>query len=69
MDQGGIYYGKENNFAKLVDTQFCAAMGIPGGGKTMLNARFTRHFNLMFISEFSSDNLEKIFSSILEWGF
>lgn len=43
-------------------------MGIPGGGKSLINSRVMRHFNLMFIPEFSGANLEKIFSSILEWG-
>jgi dynein heavy chain len=69
IDQGGLYLDKDNEFVSLVNVQFCAAMGIPGGGKSLLNARFMRHFNLMFIPDFSDNNLELIFNSILEWGF
>lgn len=37
IDQGGLYLGKENDF-NLIDAQFCAAMGIPGGGKSLINS-------------------------------
>lgn len=38
IDQGGQYVGKENEFINLVDVQFCSAMGLPGGGKSLLNS-------------------------------
>ncbi len=48
---------------------FVAAMGIPGGGKTLPTKRLMRHFNLIHLPPFSSDNLSRIFSKILEWGY
>jgi len=44
-------------------------MGIPGGGKTLPTKRLMRHFNLIHIPPFSSENLYRIFSKILEWGY
>ena len=69
IDNGGFYDMKENELIKIVQTVFCAAMGIPGGGKTLPTKRLMRHFNLIHIPPFSSENLYKIFSKILEWGY
>jgi dynein heavy chain len=47
MDHQGWYDRKENEFRRIVDVQFCAAMGPPGGGRTRITQRYVRHFNLI----------------------
>lgn len=69
IDNGGYYDLKANEWLKIVEVVFSAAMGIPGGGKTLPSKRLLRHFNLIHIPEFSKDNLFRIFSKILEWGY
>ena len=44
MDYDG-WYGRDNVFRHMVDVQFVAAMGPPGGGRTFVSNRYTRHFN------------------------
>ena len=44
-------------------------MGLPGGGRTLPTTRLLRHFNLIYIPPFSSENLFRIFSKILESAF
>jgi dynein heavy chain len=69
IDQGGFYDLKSNEFIKIIDMIFVAAMGIPGGGRSLPTKRLTRHFNFIHIPPFSNDNLFRIFSSILDWGY
>lgn len=69
IDNGGYYDIKTNEWVKIIDTVFSAAMGIPGGGKTLPSKRLMRHFNLIHIPAFSNENLYRIFSKILEWGY
>ena len=54
---------------RIVETLFVAAMGIPGGGRTLPTKRLMRHFNLINIPPFSSDNQFRIFSKILEFSY
>lgn len=49
----------------MVDCQFVAAMGLPGGGRTFITPRFARHFHHVGICEFDSDTMTRIFSTIL----
>ena len=67
MDHKGWYDRKENEFRRLVDIQFCAAMGPPGGGRTRITQRYVRHFNVINFVNFSDDSLARVFSTILEW--
>jgi len=60
---------KTNEMLKLSKLVFVGAMGLPGGGRTLPSKRLLRHFNLVHIPPFSSENLFRIFSKILEWGF
>lgn len=47
MDHEGWYDRKELAFRRLVDIQFCAAMGPPGGGRNQVTNRYVRHFSLV----------------------
>lgn len=50
MDYKG-WYGIDNTFKQLVDVQFIAAMGPPGGGRTFLTNRYLRHFNTLGLAQ------------------
>ena len=50
MDMGG-WYGRDNSFRSMVDVQFVAAMGTPGGGRTFVTDRYLRHYNLVALSQ------------------
>lgn len=67
MDHRGWYNRQEKTFRQLVDIQFVAAMGPPGGGRTSITQRFVRHFNLINFVPFSNDALQLVFGTILEW--
>jgi len=67
MDHMGWYDRKENEFRYLVDIQFCAAMGPPGGGRTRITQRYVRHFNLINFVNFSDESLGRVFGTILDW--
>ena len=47
MDYSGWYDRKELTFRKLVDVQFIAAMGPPGGGRNHVTNRYLRHYSLV----------------------
>lgn len=61
----GCRFDRANTFRKMVDCQFVAAMGLPGGGRTFITPRFARHFHHVGICEFDSDTMTRIFSTIL----
>lgn len=67
MDHGGWYDRKENTFRQIVDTQFVAAMGPPGGGRTSITQRYVRHFHLLNFVPFNNESLMRVFGIILEW--
>lgn len=69
MDHAGWYNRDENNFRQLLDIQFLAAMGPPGGGRTQITQRFVRHFNLFNFVPFNDASLKRVFSTILDWTF
>eukprot|EP00798_Chlamydomonas_sp_ICE-L_P012761 gene12761-16012_t len=66
MDFQG-WYGRDNVWRSMVDVQFVAAMGPPGGGRTFITNRYVRHFNTLALSNVSEDTLVGIFSTILDW--
>lgn len=67
MDHQGWYDRKENTFRQLVDIQFCAAMGPPGGGRTKITQRYIRHFNVLNFINFNDESLARVFGTILDW--
>ena len=50
MDMGG-WYGRDNSFRTMMDVQFVAAMGTPGGGRTFITDRYLRHYNIVALSQ------------------
>ena len=66
MDYQG-WYGRDNVFRHLVDVQFVAAMGPPGGGRTFITNRYLRHFSTVGVVQTSEQTLKTIFNTILSW--
>lgn len=46
-------YGRDNAWRQLVDVQWVAAMGPPGGGRTFITPRYLRHFNTLALTQVS----------------
>eukprot|EP00746_Dinoflagellata_sp_MGD_P145028 gnl/MRDRNA2_/MRDRNA2_77702_c0_seq2.p1 gnl/MRDRNA2_/MRDRNA2_77702_c0~~gnl/MRDRNA2_/MRDRNA2_77702_c0_seq2.p1 ORF type:complete len:2303 (+),score=541.45 gnl/MRDRNA2_/MRDRNA2_77702_c0_seq2:266-6910(+) len=67
MDTGGWYERKDGEFRRLIDINFIAAMGPPGGGKPFITNRYQRHYNLAFICPFETESLLRIFTTIMSW--
>ena len=57
-----------NEMVKLVNLNFCGAMGIPQA-RSMPSKRLLRHFFLVHLPEFSSETMFRIFSKILDLGY
>ncbi|XP_056631499.1 dynein axonemal heavy chain 1-like [Diorhabda sublineata] len=66
MDFQGWYDRKNiGDFRKIIDTNFVAAMGPPGGGRNPVTARLLRHFHYLTFLEMEDDSKLKIFGTIL----
>ncbi|KAI9189908.1 hypothetical protein H9P43_001341 [Blastocladiella emersonii ATCC 22665] len=67
MDHGNWFDLKDTSKLELVDLQFVAAMGPPGGGRNPVTPRFLRHFNTIGVATFDQVTLKRIFSTIVTW--
>ena len=67
MDHAGWYDREETVYRELVDIQFIAAMGPPGGGRTFITQRYIRHFNVLNFVPFSDRSLASVFCTIVDW--
>mmetsp|Transcript_30720 Transcript_30720/g.59916 ORF Transcript_30720/g.59916 Transcript_30720/m.59916 type:complete len:4305 (+) Transcript_30720:116-13030(+) len=67
MDYQGWYDVKTLTFKKLVDMQFIAAMGPPGGGRNPVTVRYLRHFNSICLVPYTNNSLKQIFATIMDF--
>jgi len=67
MVQYARYDREENCFRTLLDIQFVAAMGPPGGGRNHVTPRYLRHFVLLYIIDFDDSTLGTVFETIVDW--
>ena len=65
IDKGGFYDRKKLNFIHIQSTNLCICAAPPGGGRSDMTRRFTRHFNMVAFASQSSETLRMIFRSIL----
>lgn len=68
IDKRGLYDRDEWVWKDVEDTTLIAAAAPPGGGRSPLTLRFTRHFNMFSLPSADKTTLTKIFGSILQ-GF
>ena len=72
MDHGGWYDRRdtiEKHFKNIVNVQFVAAMGPPGGGRNAVTQRYLRHYAVLSLTEFDHETNVAIFSTLLDWWF
>lgn len=61
-----ILFSVLGTFRELVDINFVASMGPPGGGRNPVTPRFLRHFNHLSFTELEDDSKHRIFATILK---
>ena len=71
LDHHGWYDRKvkEKPFNKIEDIVFVAAMGPPGGGRSVITARAQRHFNILTYTDLQSESIDTIFTTIIRAFF
>jgi len=67
-DHGGWYDMVEFEFKYVQDLFFLNAMGLPGGGRTIISSRLVRHMNIINYTNMTDKSIEKIFNTIIN-GF
>lgn len=69
LDQGGWYDNKDKDkpLRRITDVMLVAAMGPPGGGRSVITPRFMRHLHLFSLTQFEEETLTRIYSLILKW--
>ena len=67
IDFGGWYDRKELVLRRLIDVQYVAACGPPGGGRNDVTTRYLRHYHVVATADFADNVLSRIFTSLLDW--
>ena len=65
IDSKGFFEREEWMWRDIQDTVVCACAAPPGGGRSVITARFVRHFNVMCIPDSSEAVMKQIFAAIL----
>lgn len=65
MDHKGWYNRTTKEFWNIQDIVFVAAMGPPGGGRSVLTQRLQRHFNIITYNTLDNASVEMIFTKIV----
>ncbi|OMJ81675.1 hypothetical protein SteCoe_17784 [Stentor coeruleus] len=66
----GVIYDKDKKFPiRIIDTTLICSAAPPGGGRSILSQRFTRHFHIIAIPDTSEDSMILIFKTILDGFF
>ena len=65
IDQKGFYDQVALYFKSLESFLSVSVASPPGGGKSVLTERFTRHFNVFCMEETSSQMIQQIFNSLV----
>ena len=67
-DHGGWYDrdNKEKPFNRLVDIILVAAMGPPGGGRSVVTGRMQRQFNILTYTDMAFEAITVIFKTIID---
>jgi len=69
-DWGGWYdVLGDKTWRTLVDIGFVHAMGFPGGGKNAITQRYSRHMNIIAFQDLSTESMERIFVTVLDYFF
>ncbi|XP_050527307.1 dynein axonemal heavy chain 1-like [Daktulosphaira vitifoliae] len=67
MDFGGWYDRKNiGEWKQIIDVNFIAAMGPPGGGRNNITPRLLRHFHYLSFTEMEESSQWNIFGQILQ---
>jgi dynein heavy chain len=61
----GWYDRKGWEFRQIIDTHMLAAMCPPGAGKNDITDRYSRMFNLFFVTPFDDESLNRIFTTVV----
>ena len=69
IDKGFVWDRKERFLKYITDTTLLCASAPPGGGRSSLTLRYTRHFNLLSFPQPNHKILHKIFQSLLQGFF
>lgn len=69
QDHQGWYDLETKEFKKLEDIVFVGSMGPPSQGRNSITMRYSRHYNIFYVSTFESESLTRIFDNIMEWYF
>ena len=69
LDHWNWYDFVDQTKLNVQDIQLMCAQGPPGGGRTAVTQRFSRHLHHIAVNEFSIDTNVLIFRRILDWHF
>ena len=62
------FYDEKKMLKKIKDTIFMCACAPPSGGRNKVTPRLFRHFNMIWMTDLSTDSMVQIFKSMVE-GF